>query len=178
MQKLNMVIGAFFSDVGTDLLRAFAVFDLESEQFGQDLKMNSSWSSSDFERVKKRLKEIELDVKTDATHLIDLNSFLTLKRNNLLRLLENPNLLEHESFSHLLRAVFHLTEELSSRVDLNKLPRSDYAHLRDDIKRVYVLLITQWLDYMEHLYKHYPYLFSLAIRTNPFNPETSVEVME
>ena len=110
--------------------------------------------------------------------MIDLNSFLTLKRNNLLRLLENPNLLEHESFSHLLRAVFHLTEELSIRVDLNKLPKSDYAHLRVDIKRVYVLLIIQWLDYMEHLHNYYPYLFSLAIRTNPFNPEASVEVME
>jgi len=29
---------------------------------------------------------------------------------------------------------------------------------------------------MEHLKNEYPYLFSLAIRTNPFDPEASVEV--
>jgi len=178
MQKLNMVIGAFFSDVGTDLLRVFTTFDHESEQFGQELRMNSSWKSTDFDRVKKQLAEIKLDVKTDKTHLMDLKSFLTVKRSHLLRMMENPNLLEHESFSNLLRAVFHLTEELDGRADLSKLPASDYAHLRVDIKRVYVILITQWLDYMQHLHKHYPYLFSLAIRTNPFNPEASVEVME
>jgi hypothetical protein len=28
---------------------------------------------------------------------------------------------------------------------------------------------------MEHLKKEYPYLFSLALRTNPFDPEASVE---
>jgi hypothetical protein len=178
MQKLNMVIGAFFSDVGTSLLRAFAAFDLESEQFGQELKMTPSWSKPDFDQVKQQLKGMKLDVKTDPTHLVDLNSFLTEKKPNLLRILENPNLLEHESFSELLQALFHLTEELGSRVDLSSLPKSDYAHLRGDIKRVYVLLIGQWLNYMEHLNSQYPYLFSLAIRTNPFNPEASVEVLE
>lgn len=178
MQKLNMVIGAFFSDVGTDLLRVFAAFDLQSDQFGQDLKMNSSWSKSDFERAKSKLKEIKLDVKTDPALLEDLDSFLTQKRNNLLGLLANPNLLEHESFSQLLRAIFHLTEELSSRADLAKLPNSDYTHLQIDIKRAYELLITQWLNYMDHLNRSYPYLFSLAIRTNPFNPDACIEIIE
>ncbi len=178
MQKLNMVIGAFFSDVGTDLLRVFAAFDLESEQFGHELKMNQSWSKTDFDHVKKQLKGIKLEVKTDKTHLLDLKIFLTEKRPTLVRMMENPNLLEHESFSNLLLAVFHLTEELDNRADLSKLPASDYAHLRGDIKRVYVILIAQWLDYMQHLHGSYPYLFSLSIRTNPFNPEASVEVLE
>jgi hypothetical protein len=29
---------------------------------------------------------------------------------------------------------------------------------------------------MEHLKNDYPYLFSLAVRTNPFDPNASVEV--
>jgi hypothetical protein len=178
MQKLNMVIGAFFSDMGTGLLRVFAAFDHESQQFGQELKMNSSWKSTDFDRVKKHVLESKLDVITDKTHLEDLKSFLCAKRSHILRMMENPNLLEHESFSNLLLAVFHLTEELDCRVDLGKLPPSDYAHLRVDIKRAYVLLITQWLDYMQHQHRLYPYIFSLAIRTNPFNPDVSVEVSE
>lgn len=29
---------------------------------------------------------------------------------------------------------------------------------------------------MQHLRATYPYLFSLAVRTNPFNPDVKVEV--
>jgi len=50
-----------------------------------------------------------------------------------LRLLENPNLLEHEAF-------------------------------------------TEWLSHMEHLKSDYPYLFSLAVRSNPFDPNASIAV--
>ena len=39
-----------------------------------------------------------------------------------------------------------------------------------------VLLVREWLSYMEHLKSDYPYLFSLAVRTNPFDPNASVQV--
>lgn len=39
------------------------------------------------------------------------------------------------------------------------------------MKRVYTRLVTQWLLYMRHLKDHYPYLFSLAMRTNPFDED-------
>jgi len=51
-----------------------------------------------------------------------------------------------------------------------------YEHLAGDIKRVYSLLIHEWVDYMKHLKDKYPYLFSLAMRTNPFDREASVMV--
>jgi len=178
LQKLNMVIGAFYSDVGTDLLKILASSDNEARNFGQHLKLNSSWSKSDFDMAKRNIQDINLDKTSLPSHLDELKSFLCRKRSHLLRMLENPNLLEHETFSQLLRAIFHLTEELVGRADLSHLPNSDYAHLRGDIGLVYVLLINQWLDYMEHLHGNYPYLFSLAIRTNPFNPDVSIEVTE
>jgi hypothetical protein len=91
----------------------------------------------------------------------------------LVRLLENPTLLEHESFTNLLWAVFHLAEELAARGSFTQLPQTDYQHLAGDIKRIYVLLVHQWLNYMEHLKDNFPYLFSLAMRTNPFDQEAS-----
>jgi hypothetical protein len=104
----------------------------------------------------------------------DLRRFLLDKRDFLLRLLENPNLLEHETFTQLLQAVFHLTEELADRDDVTKLPPSDYEHIAGDIKRAYVLLVNEWVDYMRHLKNNYPFLFSLAMRTNPFDQSASV----
>jgi hypothetical protein len=100
------------------------------------------------------------------------------KRNFMLRLLENPNLLEHETFTELLMAVFHLTEELGHRQSCSELCQADRNHFGGDIKRAYLLLIYEWLGYMKHLKQNYPYLFSLALRTNPFDPEASVEVRE
>ena len=100
------------------------------------------------------------------------------KRSFLLALLENPNMLEHETFTELLRAVFHLTEEIQKREDLANLPMADYQHLKLDAERVYNLLIFEWLEYMEHLMNNYPYLFSLAMRTNPFDPEATVEIKD
>ena len=103
----------------------------------------------------------------------ELQGFLVGRRSFVLRLLENPNLLEHESFTDLLWAVSHLTEELAYREDVRRLPDSDYAHLAGDMERAYTLLASQWLAYMKHLGDNYPYLFSLAMRTNPFDPHAS-----
>jgi hypothetical protein len=97
-------------------------------------------------------------------------------RTFLLRLLENPVLLEHQNFTNLLWAVFHLTDELAHRENIKTIPGSDYEHLSGDMQRVYILLIGEWLDYMRHLQKKYPYLFSLALRTNPFDPNANAVV--
>ena len=176
LKKLNMVIGAFFSEVGTHLFKSLYDFDAHSETIRKDLIVGNKWSKKDFSRTLKHLEGYEYNIDSRSSDLVNLKSFLIEKRDFLLRLLENPNLLEHESFSELLWAVFHLTEELASRDDFSDLPQTDLDHLSGDIKRAYVLLISQWLHYMQHLRVDYPYLFSLAIRTNPFDPQAHAEV--
>ena len=74
----------------------------------------------------------------------------------------------------MLWAVFHLAEELEAREDFSKLPASDLKHLEGDIKRAYTAITVEWLWYMDHLRRSYPYLFSLAVRTNPFDSSASV----
>jgi hypothetical protein len=173
LEKLNMVIGAFFSEVGTRLLAYFSDFDPKLDKIRKELVVTNDWSEKEFSSVSKRLKNYDYAIDIQKVELEDLANFLMGKRDFLLRLLENPTLLEHESFTELLRAVFHLIEELASREDLRQLPDTDYQHLAGDIKRAYVLLVHQWLDYMKHLKDNYPYLFSLAMRANPFDQDAS-----
>ena len=71
-------------------------------------------------------------------------------------------------------AAFHLTEELEHRGSFRKLPEADIRHLQGDVIRVETIRILEWLRYMKHLKSNYPYLFSLAVRTNPFNRENHV----
>ena len=175
-KKLNMVFGAFFSEVGTELLKDFSRFNLNPQELNTELLVKKGWSQKKFADLKKKLKNHRIEVDSRKGDLVKLRTFLVSKREFLLRLLENPNLLEHEEFTGLLWAVFHLAEELSFREQVNRLPEPDYEHLSGDIERVYVLLLGEWLSYMKHLHRDYPFLSSLAMRMNPFDPEASVVI--
>jgi hypothetical protein len=176
LKKLNMVIGAFFSEAGTGLIRAIRGFDADAPNIAKRLVITDEWSDRDFAKVKNAVLAHKPVIDHKKLDICAIKEFLSEKRDFFLVLLENPNLLEHESFTNLLWAVFHLTEELMSRGDLENLPDRDREHLSGDIKRVYGLIIAEWLDYMNHLNMNYPYLFSLAMRTNPFDANASVEI--
>ena len=178
LKKMNMVIGAFYSEVGTTLLKSLSEFDTDADRVRKDLLSVDIWSDREFQNVSLLLKDYDYGIDIHSGDLEGLQSFLVGTRAFMLGLLENPNLLEHDSFTDLLWAVFHLTEELSFREDVGQLPDSDYLHLAYDTKRAYSLLIAEWLDYMKHLKDEYPYLFSLAMRMNPFNPDASPVVNE
>ena len=176
LEKLNMVIGAFFSEVGTTLLKFFSDFNPRRDELSKELIVTNNWSAQDFASAHEYFRNYDFRIEMQTDRLEELRSFLIEKRGFLLRLLENPTLLEHESFTDLLWAIFHLTEELAHRTDVRKLPDSDYEHLANDTKRAYGILVSEWITYMQHLRDSYPYLFSLATRTNPLDPNASVEV--
>ena len=173
LEKLNMIIGAFYSEVGSPLLAYFSDFDPRLEQIRNDLVITAQWCEEDFSKISRRLKSYKYGLDIHKVDLETLRDLLGIKRDFLLRLLENPNLLEHESFTGLLMAVFHLMQELVNREDLTELPETDKAHLVADMERAYSLLVYEWLNYMRHLESNYPYLFSLAMRTNPFDKSAS-----
>ena len=175
-RKLNMVIGLFYSEIGVKLIKLIVRSDLDMDLVAKELKVNSDWSDQDFLAVRARFKDYDYSIDMKSIDLEVLRSFLGDHRVLLLRFLENPALLEDESFTALLTATFHLNDELLNRADLSDLPESDEKHLRGDILRVYALLIDHWLTYMKHLKVNYPYLFSLAMRTNPFDTTASAVI--
>ena len=176
LEKLNMVIGTFFSEVGTDLLTGISDCDPGLDTVRKKLLVRETWDDADFDGLRTFLEAYPFDLDGSKVDVPGLAVFLGEKRNFMLRLLENPALLEHQMFTETLRAVFHLTEELDRRKCCSDLPTSDIDHIRGDLVRVYRHLSLQWVDYMRYLKKNYPYLFSLAMRTNPFDQNASVIV--
>ena len=172
-QKLNMVAGLFFSELGTGLLRQFTQLDPRVDTLHQILKVSNKWENKDFQKVKKSLEEHRFVIDSRRGDLLKLREYLQNRANFLLRMLENPTLQEHGKFADLLRAVFHLRDELLNRVELYEMPDTDRQHLEGDIVRIYKLLILEWLSHMSYLKDNYEYLFSLALRVNPFNSEAS-----
>jgi hypothetical protein len=180
VEKMNMIISAFFSEVGSPLLRLFAGFDRGSEELKSRLSDCGLWSDVAFEGAARtcRLYTGDMDIDCNRGNLAALREFLLEKRTFMLSLLQNPKLIDHERFTDLLWAIFHLTEELAFRDDMSGLGEADSRHIVVDIKRAYGALTEMWIGYMLRMKNEYPYLFSLAVRMNPFDPEASPEVKE
>jgi hypothetical protein len=173
--KMNMVVGVFFSEMGTrllgDLLPGF-----DRSQIVTGLGVKANWNADDFRRATEFADKLKPQADCRAIDLDALKGFLSHERDLILRLLENPNLLEHERFTDMLWAVSHLAEELEARPQLENLPKSDEAHIGQDIGRAFTALAAEWLDYVQHLKLHYPYLFSLVLRTHPLQEHPSATV--
>jgi len=102
LNKLNMVIGAFFSEVGGELLKIFSDFDTKSFEITQKLVIINESFEKDFLKICKNVKNYNYNIDSKRGDLENIKNFLKEKRQFLLNLLENPNLLEHESFTNLL----------------------------------------------------------------------------
>jgi hypothetical protein len=176
LKKLNMVIGAFFSEAGTRMVAMLAGFLADAASACGGLVPTAEWSDADFDRALQKVDAAGLRLDSRRASLADLRAFMAERRDLVLRLLENPNLLDHDSFTECLWAALHVAEELAARPTLEGLPSTDMDHLSGDLTRAYSGLIREWIAYLKHLKSEYPYLFSLAVRTNPFDPSASVVV--
>jgi hypothetical protein len=173
-KKVNVVLGVFFSQVGTPLINLLGSFDAAVGDLARRLHVGDQATASDFAAMRTAVVTHVSRIDIERGDLGMLRAELLDERNFLMRLLEHPSLLEHDAFTELLWAIFHLAEELSQRQGLSYLPDHDRKHLETDIYRAYHLLLREWIDYVQHLQSDYPYLFSLAVRTNPFDSAASV----
>lgn len=176
LKKMNMAINAFFGEVGTELIINLNFFLHQCDICNRELDINGRWNDKNFKAAIKQFKEKKCNIDSTIGDFEVLKSFLISKRQFLLGMLENSNLLEHDTFSDMLWATFHLTDELVARASFDKLPKSDLEHLSLDLSRAYKTLMVEWINYLAHLKTDYPYLYSMAVRQNPFNENRCVIV--
>ena len=183
MEKLDMIMSTFFSEVGNDLISQLSSVNKHKADTSY-LESIKSWDDKDYENKLKEIKNINIPFRADVTsedreeYLTNIRNLLVNKREFIVGLLNNPNLLEKEEFSKLLTAILHLDEELEHRPDLSKVTDVDFNHLNGDMERIYNILIHEWIYYLRYLNKHYPYMIALIIRTNPFDANADAYVKE
>lgn len=168
LKKLNVIISAFFSEMGTAMIEEMSKENEACAGLCSGLDV-TEFSKSNIKDMKSRVRNLEFKITLTPGKLSGLKSVLADRRLLLLRMLENPNLMEHDSFTDMLWSIFHLADELGTRSNLDDLSQSDMNHLEVDIIRAYRALVLEWVDYMKYLHDEYPYLYSLAIRKSPFH---------
>jgi len=161
LKKLNMVIGAFLQRGRHEAARSFGEVRSRCGALRETLTVAGTWTDQRFDGAIRELKARRCAWTAPAA---------TWPTQGVPRgpsrvpagLLENQNLLEHgplPSFSGGVqphgRAVL--------RSDVGTWPRPGLRAYRRGHKRAYVILVAEWLSYLKHLKKEYPYLFSLAV---------------
>lgn len=183
MEKLDMIMSTFFSEIGNELIGQFSAIN-QYKADTSDLESIKNWTDKDYENKLKEIKNINIPFKADVApqdreeYLTNIRNLLIEKREFIVGLINNPNLLEKEEFSGLLIAILHLDEELEHRQDLSQVSDIDFNHLNGDMERIYNKLVHEWIYYLRYLNKHYPYMIALIIRTNPFDANADVYVKE
>jgi len=176
--KTNMLVGLFFSQVGTSLLTICSRVDPGRTELSGLLSNPAGIDTPELNRLTATLASRTYTLDCRGLDLSAMRDAIGEKLDLLTLLLQNPDLEEHSRFTNLLQALLHLWQELSHREVLCDLPEKDTSHLSGDLNRVYGLLIIEWVVYMGHLKQHYPYLHSLALRTNPFDEKASVIIRD
>jgi voltage-gated potassium channel len=176
IERRNILIGLFYSELGNKLLELFLNKE-PSIMIRDKTLIKTDWTEKEFNELRTYMQKYEFRIDLKEADFSKLKILLNEKTDLLVSLLENPSLMEHELFTDLLMATFHLREELILREDVAACDNDeDLAHLGNDIKRVYSTLSILWVSYIRDLKQRYPYLFSLAIRNNPFNEKRCVIV--
>ncbi len=168
-RKMQVVISAFYTDIGSALIQNFAHFNTNFEILKEEFNLEEDVIHPEKERLLNHVCDFDYAMDSRAGDLMSLKTFLISAKPHILRMFENPNLLEHDQFTDMLWSVYHVLDELENRTSFTELPANDMNHLSIDIKRAYQLVIREWVAYMIHVQKEYPYLYSLAKRKNPFS---------
>ncbi|WP_157078700.1 hypothetical protein [Methanobrevibacter filiformis] len=182
-EKLDMLMSVFFSEIGTDLIKSFSKIDQDNDKIKNLLEELKNKDDKGFLDILNLLKNkinhrfsLKLDKNDRKEYLTKLQEILVKKRYFLVRMLENPVLLEKENFSEVIMAIFHLDEELERRENFEEISEPDLNHILHDIDRAYYSLVYEWVSYLYYLKHHYPYIFALSMRTNPFDENAKVEI--
>ncbi|MDP4179439.1 MAG: hypothetical protein Q8900_14050, partial [Bacillota bacterium] len=178
LSKLNVIIGVFLNEMGREILKEFSTVDNNFSNLKDKLEFTQDNFNTQYKDAIKFLKKYQGNFECNSNNLSKLKDYIISKKQVLLIMMENPNLMENDSFTELMLALFHLYEELCHRDDFTKLSKSDLNHLALDVNRAYILLLNEWLHYLKHIDEKYPYLFSLEIRINPFSSENKAELKD
>jgi hypothetical protein len=172
-QQLHTLTDLYFSEVGGKLLKLFCDSDPVCQRDRESAR-GKALTPADFAAFAEELKQRTIDIDPHSLDWKKLEKLLDSRL--LLNLLESPGVFEHREFNTLVRASFHLKDELAAHPGAPGLSDAILTHLATDTRKVYEPAVKLWLDHMRYMKKAYPSLFYTMLKSNPFvteNPEKS-----
>ena len=167
-RKIHILIGLFFSEIGNGLLRYMVENDRAVEETRKFFQIRTNWKAKDYEQQRNGIKKLKINIDPYENNYLFLEKELIKNKDFMIRMLENPAMMEGEGLTELLREIFHLYEEFSYRLNPQNISDFDRLHINNDISRTYRRLMLEWLNYMEYLHVNFPGLFGFNKGNSPF----------
>lgn len=158
-RKLNLFLGIFFRQIGTDFLIRIADMLDNRKEFDELIVVGEDWKARRFRKARNEVKHFTPRMKASGEDIIDLMELLKSHEEQIMSMTRNPLVLEFETLHGSLMSLFHLTEEMHFRQPLYRLEQSEVNHLARDAGKSLTQLAVLWLFYMEHLKDTHPSLF-------------------
>lgn len=172
IEKLIMIEGVFFSEFGTELLEKFARHDKNIKVLSDEAHINKNWGPSEFKKFNSVINNHQFDVDINTISLRKVSNIINDNKDFLISIITNPTLMEHELFSEMAVAIFHIREELQDIYVHTEYDTFNREHIKEDFSILYKLMTQTWIIYMKHLQEEYPTLFKKAMIHNPFHKRT------
>ena len=80
LDKLNMIVGAFFTECGTDVLGCLARLDGDLEAVREDFLARQSWKTRDYELAKQAFQAHKPVIELSTDDLVSLRERLDRRR--------------------------------------------------------------------------------------------------
>ncbi|MBQ0079753.1 MAG: hypothetical protein KBS66_07690 [Eubacterium sp.] len=153
MQKTRMLTSAFFTDLGRDLLIKLIGVTECTEELAQMMEEEHSGKNT-----LKELEELNIKIHFDKFFVAELKEMLEAHWNVMMVSSSNPMLLDHEEFTDMIWAIFHIRDEMNRR-DIDNLSTGNCRHLEGDAARVMELLLSNWIHHLDYVKAEYPYFY-------------------
>lgn len=85
--KLSMLIGVFFSELGTDILNTFVYADDNTEIIAKEALVTKEWNKNEFKNLEKLVDEYEYDIDIKKVDLIALEKKLNAQKDLVINLI-------------------------------------------------------------------------------------------
>jgi len=102
LEKVSIVVNEFRAGLGIELIASFRGYLVNLDDLAGHLQMSGRWQDADFISAKKFLGGNPIEVDIAGNDLNILQNLLENKKDQLLRLFENANLMEHDTFTDML----------------------------------------------------------------------------
>ncbi|MDU2491294.1 MAG: hypothetical protein E7D27_12030 [Clostridium celatum] len=168
LEKLNMLIGLFYTELGTKLLFDIVKGDAHGVMANHRTITSDTWCDKSFAKLHEDILQYDYEINIDKINLKDIRKRLDNNKDLLINLISNGSLLEHETFTEMLMTIMHLKEELDTRY-CEDIEEYEIKHIEKDLMDVYKYLTIEWAEYMKYLSRNYPSLYCKALINNPFD---------
>ncbi len=155
VKKTRMLTSTFFTEIGNDLTRQLLEITDQSDNILSILSQYGNGTMT-LSQTQDHIKSMSLSIALNEKTYSKLIEKIQTSRSSFMTLSSNPLLFDHEDFTRILWAIFHVMDEYQLRGTYQDMSQDDISHLNKDYAELLRLLLICFVANAKYLEDTYP----------------------